>query len=93
MPAPPSWPRGTLGIACVVAAAGLAALVAFHRPSQAQPEPGPGAGTRAVDSPRSGVVWEPSVVNAPGLPLQCSDGTWTRTVVRGGCTRHGGVTY
>jgi hypothetical protein len=87
----PSLPRGTLGIACVVAAAGLAALVAFHRPSQAQPEHG--AGSPAMEAPRMLTVWEPSVVNAPGLPLQCTDGTWTRTVVRGGCARHGGVTY
>ena len=38
-------------------------------------------------------VWVPEVVTAPGLPLQCADGTWTRTVVRGGCSRHGGVFY
>ncbi len=87
----PRWPRGTVGIACVVAAAGLAALVAFHRPSQAQPEQG--ASSRPVDSPRIGPVWEPSVVTAPGLPVQCSDGTWIRSVARGGCSRHGGVTY
>jgi hypothetical protein len=87
----PPWPRGTVGIVCVVAAAGLAALVAFHRPSQAQPEHG--ASTLPGDSPQIVQVWEPSVVNAPGLPLQCSDGAWTRTAVRGGCARHGGVTY
>jgi|HubBroStandDraft_2_1064218.scaffolds.fasta_scaffold2047667_1 hypothetical protein len=87
----PPWPRGTLGIVSVVSAAGLAALVAFHRPSQAQPEQGSTA--LPVDSVRSAIMWEPSVVNAPGLPLQCSDGTWTRTAVRGGCARHGGVTY
>lgn len=40
-----------------------------------------------------GPVWVPEVVTAPGLPLQCTDGSWTRTVVRGGCARHGGVTY
>jgi len=88
-----TWPRGSLGILCVVAAAGLAALVAFHRPSQAQPSGGAST-TSATDAPGTpAAVWEPSVTNAPGLPLQCSDGAWTRTAVRGGCARHGGVTY
>ena len=38
-------------------------------------------------------MWVPEVVTAPGLPLQCADGAWTRTVVHGGCARHGGVVY
>lgn len=87
----PFWAGSTrtLGVLCVVAAAGLAALVGFHRPGHAQP-------SYSVEAPidvAPHAVWEPTVVNAPGLPVQCSDGAWTRTMVRGGCARHGGVTY
>jgi hypothetical protein len=84
------WPPHALGLAGLVAAAGLACLIAFHATSRADSEPLHGAppGTTA-----RGPVWEPSVVNAPGLPLQCADGTWTRTAVRAGCARHGGVVY
>jgi len=66
-------------------------LLAFHPTSKAdstRTEPQPAAAPVA-----QAPVWVPEVVTAPGLPLQCADGTWTRTVVRGGCARHGGVTY
>ena len=89
------FPRGAIGIVCVVTAAGLAALVAFHRPSQAQLERSASVSSMepATVPPSVEATWEPTAMNAPGLPLQCSDGTWTRTVVRWGCARHGGVTY
>jgi hypothetical protein len=65
--------------------------LAFHATSKADStriEPVPAAPPVA-----HGPVWVPEVVSAPGLPLQCADGTWTRTVVRGGCARHGGIVY
>lgn len=68
----------------------LVCLLAFHPTSKAD-------STRTALQPAApvahGPVWVPEVVAAPGLPLQCADGTWTRTVVRGGCSRHGGVFY
>jgi hypothetical protein len=65
--------------------------LAFHATSKAdstRPQPLPVAAPVVY-----GPVWVPDVVTAPGLPLQCGDGTWTRTVVRGGCAHHGGVAY
>lgn len=83
------WPPHALGVAGIVVAAGFACLIAFHATSRADPE-----AARSVPVPETPApVWEPAVVNAPGLPLQCADGTWTRTAVRGGCARHGGVAY
>lgn len=84
-PMPKRWVLGG-GIALVT----LVCLLAFHATSKAdstRTEPLPAA------TAANGPVWVPEVVTARGLPLQCSDGTWTRTVVRGGCARHGGVTY
>ncbi len=85
------WPPHALGLAGIVASVGLAALIAFHAPSHAGMEPPRAATASPPGMPVA--IWEPSVVTTPGLPLQCTDGTWTRTTVRGGCARHGGVTY
>jgi hypothetical protein len=74
-----------------IAVASLVCLLAFHPTSKAdstRTEPQPTAAPVAHIP-----VWVPEVVTAPGLPLQCADGTWTRTVVHGGCARHGGVAY
>ena len=84
------WPPHALGLAGIVAAVGLAALIAFHPASHAGTEPSRNA---AMPATQPAPTWEPAVVNAPGLPLQCADGSWTRTAVRGGCARHGGVIY
>lgn len=84
------WPPHALGLAGIVASVGIAALIAFHPASQADMEPARHADAVAA---QPAPTWEPSVVTAPGLPLQCADGTWTRTVVRAGCARHGGVSY
>jgi hypothetical protein len=83
------WPPHALGVAGIVLAAGIACLISFHATSSADPEPA----RTAPAMIELGPVWEPSVVNAPGLPLQCADGVWTRTTVRGGCSHHGGVAY
>lgn len=68
----------------------LVVLLAFRATSKADSTP-----TEPVQAAPVvyGPVWVPEVVTAPGLPLQCADGTWTRTVVRYGCARHGGVFY
>lgn len=86
-----SWslPKRTWLLAGVVSASSIC-LLAFHATSSAdstRTEP------RAPAPVTYGPVWVPEVVTAPGLPVQCADGTWTRTVVRGGCWRHGGVAY
>lgn len=83
------WPPHALGIAGLVAVAGLACLIAFHPSSQAASEPA----RPAQAAPVVGPVWQQTVINAPGIPMQCADGTWTRTAVRGGCARHGGNVY
>jgi hypothetical protein len=83
------WPPHALGVAGIVIAAGLACLISFHATSRAEPEP---ARSTPADV-KPGPIWEPAVVNTPGLPLQCADGTWTRTAVRWGCAHHGGVAY
>ena len=85
------WPPHALGLAGIVASVGVAALIAFHPASHAGTEPARKAG--AVLAAQPVATWEPSVVTTPGLPLQCADGTWTRTVVRDGCVHHGGVGY
>jgi hypothetical protein len=84
------WPPHVLGLAGLAVAAGFACLIAFHPTSRADAEHG-SLGAPGVTA--HGPVWEPTVVNAPGLPEQCADGTWTRTAVRWGCARHGGVVY
>lgn len=68
----------------------LVCLLAFHPTSNADSTPNE---PQAAAPVAPVAVWVPEVVTAPGLPLQCADGTWTRTVVRGGCARHGGVFY
>jgi hypothetical protein len=87
----------------VVAAVGGAGLIAFSASSNAET----GHASVAVQAHRAPFVeqqpafyaigaghgWPNTVDNTPGLPVQCSDGTWTRTVVRAGCMRHGGVAY
>lgn len=86
-----TWSRRSLGLLAVVAVAGVSCLLAFHSASHAEPVPAPAVAIQAV--PVRGPTWQPTVVTAPGLPVQCADGAWTRTVVRGGCARHGGVAY
>jgi hypothetical protein len=82
--------RRSLGLAGLVAAAAIACFLAFHRTSHADPVR---PSTLVLEPVVLSAVWQPSVVNAPGLPVQCADGSWTRTVVRGGCAHHGGVVY
>jgi hypothetical protein len=84
-------PPHALGLAGIVASVGVAALIAFHPASHAGTEPQRDAA--AVLATRPVPTWEPSVVMTPGLPVQCADGTWTRTAVYAGCARHGGVRY
>jgi hypothetical protein len=83
--------RRSLGLAGLVVAAGIACLLAFHPASHADP----GRTSTATVEPAAvpHVTWQPTVVGAPGLPVQCADGSWTRTAVRGGCAHHGGVVY
>ncbi|HEX3346234.1 MAG TPA: hypothetical protein VHS09_16740, partial [Polyangiaceae bacterium] len=85
------WPPHALGLAGIVASVGLAALIAFHPASHADMEPA--RASNAVPAAQPAVTWEPTVVTTPGLPVQCADGAWTRTSVRGGCARHGGIGY
>ena len=83
-------PRGiTLGVIGLVT---LTCLVAFHPTSRADSQM-PLTAAEAGGSLVLGPEWVPEVVTAPGLPVQCADGAWTRTVVRGGCARHGGVAH
>jgi hypothetical protein len=87
-----TWSRRTLGLVGAVAVAGVGCLLAFHATSHADP------GRTASASLETAVMtvrptWQPTVVTAPGLPVQCADGAWTRSVVRGGCAKHGGVVY
>jgi hypothetical protein len=89
-----SWPTSRFIALGSVAFFGLVTLVTFQATSRAEArQASPLSLEAAAGGARLGPVWVPEVVSAPGLPLQCSDGTWTRTVVRGGCARHGGVTY
>jgi hypothetical protein len=88
-----TWSRPSLGVAAVVAVAGVSCLLAFHSASHADPGPAPNPAVIVVAAPVRGPTWQPTVVTAPGLPVQCADGAWTRTVVRGGCARHGGIAY
>jgi hypothetical protein len=83
------WPPHALGLAGIVVSVGVAALLAFQPTSHA----GTGEVAPTVPSPTVAPTWDPSAAALPGLPLQCADGTWTRTTVRGGCWRHGGVVY
>jgi hypothetical protein len=70
----------------------VSCLLAFHSASHAEPVPVPAVAVHAA-APVRGPTWQPTVVTAPGLPVQCADGAWSRTVIRGGCARHGGVAY
>jgi hypothetical protein len=79
-----TWLFGGIGLVSLVV------LLAFHPTSKADSTR---VGPATVAPAARGPVWVPEVVTAPGLPVQCADGTWTRTVVRSGCTRHGGVAY
>ena len=89
-----SWPSSRSIALGSVAFVGLVPLVTFQATSRAESrQPSPLASEAEPTEARHRPVWVPEVVSAPGLPLQCSDGTWTRTVVRGGCARHGGVAY
>jgi hypothetical protein len=88
-----TWSRRTLGLVGAVAVAGVGCLLAFHATSHAAD---PGRTVSALEPAQVTIArptWQPTVVTAPGLPVQCADGTWTRTVVRGGCAKHGGVVY
>jgi hypothetical protein len=85
------WPPHALGLAGIVASVGIAALLSFHSASHAGTEPS--RQSAAVLAAQPAPTWEPSVVSTPGLPLQCADGTWTRTAVRSGCAHHGGIAY
>lgn len=84
---PPRWT--TLGVIGLVT---LACLVAFHPTSRADSTM-PLSAQDAIASKDLGPPWVPEVLSAPGLPMQCADGLWTRTVVRGGCVKHGGVAH
>ncbi len=89
-----SWPTSRFIALGSVAFFGLVTLVTFQATSRAEARRASPLSLEAASGEvRRGPVWVPEVVTAPGLPLQCTDGTWTRTVVRGGCARHGGVTY
>jgi hypothetical protein len=87
------WPNSrTIGIG-IVAFVGLVSLVTLQATTHAAPrQPLPLSAAAAAEGAH-GPLWVPEVVTAPGLPLQCADGAWTRTVVRGGCARHGGVAF
>lgn len=88
-----SWPTSRFIALGSVALVGLVSLVTLQATSHAEARrPDPLSLSAPGDGPR-GPMWVPEVVTAPGFPLQCADGTWTRTVVRGGCFRHGGVAY
>jgi hypothetical protein len=89
-----SWPTSRFIALGSIAFVGLVSLVTFQATSRAEARrvsPLFAAEAQAV-TPR-GPVWVPEVVTAPGQPVQCGDGTWTRSMVRGGCARHGGVAY
>jgi hypothetical protein len=87
-----SWPTSRLIALGSVAFVGLVSLVTLQATSHAEDRL-PVPLSLAAQAGPHGAVWVPEVVTAPGLPQQCADGTWTRTVVRGGCARHGGVAY
>ncbi len=76
---------------------GVVSLLAFQATSRADAlhprDPGQSRFEPASASQRLGPTWVPEVVTAPGLPVQCGDGTWTRTAVRAGCARHAGVAH
>jgi hypothetical protein len=87
-----SWPLPRRIVLGCIALVGLATLVAFQTTSRAEARAPVDAGdATAIATP--GPAWVPEVVTAPGLPLQCADGTWTRTVVRAGCAHHRGLAY
>jgi hypothetical protein len=81
-----------LGLIGVV---GVISLVAFQATSRAEAR----RNTMAISAvqaagpsnPIVGPLWTPEVVTTPGLPLQCADGSWTRSIIRGGCAKHGGI--
>jgi hypothetical protein len=89
-----SWPTPRFIALGSIAFVALVTLVTFQATSRAEAgRASPLSSGGIAGEVRRGPVWVPEIVTAPGLPLQCSDGTWTRTVVRGGCARHGGVSY
>ena len=88
-----SWPTSRFIALGSVALVGLVSLVTLQATSHADDRrPVPLSMAAQSDGPH-GPVWVPEVVTTPGLPQQCADGTWTRSVWRGGCARHGGVAY
>jgi hypothetical protein len=88
-----SWPTSRFIALGSVAFVGLVSLVTLQATSHAESrQPSPLLSGELAGGAK-GPVWIPEVVTAPGLPVQCSDGAWTRTVVRGGCSKHGGVAY
>ena len=84
------WPPPRSVIMGFIAGISLVCLVAFHATSRADSTM-PLTAAEAAAAPVLGPEWVPEVNTAPGLPVQCADGAWTRTVVRGGCAKHGGV--
>ena len=84
------WPPPRSVLLGVVSLVSLVCLVGFH-PTSSAASPVPLTVAEAAAAPVLGPEWVPEVNTAPGLPVQCADGTWTRTVVRGGCARHGGL--
>ena len=88
------WPPPRSVALGFVGLVGLVSLLAFQATGRAEAShASPLVDAAAEARPVYGPVWTPEIVTAPGLPVQCSDGTWTRTVVRGGCARHGGITH
>ncbi len=88
-----SWPTSRSVALGSVAFVGLVSLVTWQATSHAESRQPSDLQPAEVAGMAQGPVWVPEVVMAPGLPVQCSDGAWTRTVVRGGCSKHGGVAY
>jgi hypothetical protein len=88
-----SWPTSRFIALGSVAFVGLVSLVTLQATSRAEDRrPDPLSLAAPAEGPH-GPVWVPEVASGPGLPQQCGDGTWTRSVFRGGCARHGGVAY
>jgi len=87
-----SWPPARAWILGVIALVTLACLVAFNATSRADSSL-PLSVQDEKTTMELGPPWVPEVVSTPGLPVQCADGAWTRTVVRGGCAKHGGVAH
>jgi hypothetical protein len=78
-----------LALGCLVSVVSLVAAVQATSRAEARIPAAPVAPAEAAQA--YGPAWIPEVVTAPGLPVQCADGVWTRTVVRAGCAKHGGI--